>query len=191
MTVRQSSGSADFTVDTKDFRELFARSSQVEPRLRTALRRRIRDAAKGVAEDVKTEALQPGEGVGKKGGWTPRTVRTKTGTRVRLERRYDYSAGRGRSTGLRQNIADAVKVGILTGNARSGVRIATNGTLAGAWQARRGWRHPVFDDRVAWVQQKGRPGYFYGTVWAGRDHVRGAVEAAMQDAIDSLKGGPS
>jgi hypothetical protein len=164
---RQSSGSAEFTVDTKDFRTLFARSSKVEPKLRTALRRRIRDAAKGVAEDVKAEALKPGEGVGTKAGWTPRIVRT---------------------TGLRQNIAGAVKVGILTGNARSGVRITTNAPLAGAWQARRGWRHPVFDDRDTWVQQKGRPDYFYGTVWDGRDQVKSAVESAMQEAADSLKG---
>lgn len=168
---RQSSGSAEFTVDTKDFRTLFARSSKVEPKLRTALRRRIRDAAKGVAEDVKAEALKPGEGVGTKAGWTPRIVRTKKGT-----------------TGLRQNIAGAVKVGILTGNSRSGVRITTNAPLAGAWQARRGWRHPVFDDRDTWVQQKGRPDYFYGTVWDGRDQVKSAVESAMQEAADSLKG---
>jgi len=188
---RQSSGSAEFTVDTRDFRELFARSSQVEPKLRTALRRRIRDAAKGVAEDVKAEALQPGEGVGTKDGWTPRLVRTKKGTRVRLERRYAYAAGRGRSTGLRRGIAAAVRVGILTGNARSGVRITTNAPLAGAWQARRGWRHPVFGDRDAWVQQRGRPDYFYGTVWDGRERVRSAVEGAMQEAADSLKGGPS
>ena len=166
---RQSSGSAEFTVDTKDFRTLFARSSKVEPKLRTALRRRIRDAAKGVAEDVKAEALKPGEGVGTKAGWTPRIVRTK-------------------KTGLRQNIAGAVKVGILTGNSRSGVRITTNAPLAGAWQARRGWRHPVFGDRDAWVQQRGRPDYFYGTVWAGRDRVKTAVEEAMKEAADSLKG---
>ena len=165
---RQSSGSAEFTVDTRDFRELFARSSQVEPKLRTALRRRIRDAAKGVAEDVKAEALQPGEGVGTKD--------------------YAYAAGRGRSTGLRRGIAAAVRVGILTGNARSGVRITTNAPLAGAWQARRGWRHPVFGDRDAWVQQRGRPDYFYGTVWDGRDQVKSAVESAMQEAADSLKG---
>lgn len=188
---RQSSGSAEFTVDTKDFRTLFARSSKVESKLRTALRRRIRDAAKGVAEDVKAEALKPGEGVGTKAGWTPRIVRTKNGTRVRMERKYDYSTGRGRSTGLRQNIAGAVKVGILTGNSRSGVRITTNAPLAGAWQARRGWRHPVFDDRDTWVQQKGRPDYFYGTVWDGRDQVKSAVESAMQEAADSLRGGAS
>ena len=81
-----------------------------------------------------------------------------------------------------------VKVGILTGNSRSGVRITTNAPLAGAWQARRGWRHPVFGDREAWVQQKGRPDFFYGTVWAGRDRVKAAVEEAMKEAADSLKG---
>ncbi|MBK8399924.1 MAG: hypothetical protein IPL29_02285 [Propionivibrio sp.] len=34
----------------------------------------------------------------------------------------------------------------------------------------------------------GKPDYFYGTVWAGRDRVKTAVEEAMKDAADSLKG---
>lgn len=137
------------------------------------------------------KALKPGEGVGTKAGWTPRIVRTKNGTRVRMERKYDYSTGRGRSTGLRQNIAGAVKVGILTGNSRSGVRITTNAP----WPAR-GRRVAVGGTRCSTtatrgVQQKGRPDYFYGTVWDGRDQVKSAVESAMQEAADSLRGGAS
>ena len=135
---RQRSGSAEFTVDTKDFRALFARSSQVDKKLRTELRRDIRDAAKGVAEDVKSEAMQEGEGVGTKAGWRARLITSKRGTRVRLERRYDYAKGRGQSTGLRRRIAGSVKVGILTTASRQGVRITANALLAGAWQARRG-----------------------------------------------------
>lgn len=159
---RQSSGSAEFTVDTRDFRELFARSSQVEPKLRTALRRRIRDAAKGVAEDVKAEALKPGE------------------TR----------SAHPRSTGMRARIAGSVKVGILTGASRQGVQITAKAPLAGAWQAEKGWRHPVFG-RTTRVRQMGRPGYFTRTVWDGRDQVKSAVESAMQEAADSLRGGAS
>ena len=104
---RQSSGSAEFTVDTRDFRELFARSSKVEPKLRTALRRRIRDAAKGVAEDVKAEALKPGE------------------TR----------SAHPRSTGMRARIAGSVKVGILTGASRQGVQIIRVHDIAPVRQA--------------------------------------------------------
>lgn len=169
---RQSSGSAEFTVDTKDFRTLFSRSSQVEPKLRTALRRRIRNAAKGLAEEVKAEALKPGEGSQRREG---------------ILRRKVYRAGAGRSTGLRQGIADSVKVNILTGSTRQGVRITANGTLAGAWQGK-GWRHPVFEDRETWVAQRGRPGYFHKTIGHGSARVREAVEAAMQEAADSLKG---
>ena len=54
------------------------------------IRDSIRDAAKGVAEDVKAEALKPGEGVGTKAGWTPRIVRTKKGTRVRMAVSYTH-----------------------------------------------------------------------------------------------------
>lgn len=91
---------------------------------------------------------------------------------------------------LRQRIADGVKVQILTGARREGVRIVTSAPLAGAWQSRRGWRHPVFGNRNQWAQQQGNPDYFYGTVWAGRDRVKTAVEEAMKEAADSLKGRP-
>lgn len=188
MTVKRSSGQAEFTTDTTDFRALFAKSSKVEPKLRTALRRNIRTVAKGVAAEVKAEALKPGDGVGKRAGWKARTVKTKNGRRVRLERQYDYSAGSGRSTGLRQKISTSVKVGILTGASRQGVRISAGAPLAGAWQAQRGWRHPTFGNRAVWVQQRGNPGYFYTTVSRGSPRVKEAVEDAMREAVASLEG---
>lgn len=162
MAVRQGGASAGLTVevDTKDFRTLFSRSSQVEPKLRTALRRNIRDAAKGVAEEVKAEAM--GQGV--------------------------TSARRARSRGLRASIAASVKVGILTGASRQGVRITEGAPMGAAWQADRGWRHPVFGSRSAWARQVGRPGYFYRTIGAGAPRVRSAVEDAMNEAVKSLEG---
>lgn len=137
------------TVDTASFRELFARSSQVQPKLRAALRRRIRDAAKGLAGEVQSE-------VG------------------------------GRGEGLRAGIAAGIKVDVMTGAAREGVRIRSTGPLAQAWESSRGWRHPVFGHDV-WVRQQGHP-YFRRTIFEGRDKVREAVEAAMTEAVESLKG---
>ncbi len=175
MAVHQGGASAGLTVevDTKDFRTLFSRSSEVAPKLRTALRRNIRSAAKGVAEEVKAEAMQPGMGV---------EHRSLFGLRRR------YAAGSGRSTGLRAGIAASVKVGILTGASRQGVRITESAPLGAAWQSARGWRHPTFGDREAWVQQKGHPGYFYRTISAGAPRVQKAVESAMSEAVQSLGG---
>lgn len=81
---RQSSGSAEFTVDTRDFRELFARSSKVEPKLRTALRRRIRDAAESVADDVRAAALGGSEQLG-----AYKSARLNAARKLRQERAAD------------------------------------------------------------------------------------------------------
>lgn len=142
------------TVDTTSFRALFSRSSQVEPKLRTALRRNIRNAAKGLADEVKAEA-QAGQ--------------------------YQTNAG------LRSRIASGVKVAILTGANREGVRITSSGLLAAGWQSPKGWRHPVFGGNKR-VQQFGRPGYFYRTIGAGAPRVRTAVEQAMAEAVASMGG---
>ena len=69
-------------------------------------------------------------------------------------------------------------------NRREGVRIRSTGPLAAAWEARGGWRHPVFGGDV-WVHQQGRP-YFLSSVAKGQDKVRTSVEAAMREAVESL-----
>lgn len=151
---------SEIRADTTSFRALFGRSSAVERKLRLSLRRGIRDAAKGIAEDVKDEARKPG-----------------------------VTGGRGgRSTGLRAGVASGVRTQIMTSAAREGVRITSSGRMAGAWQASSGWRHPLFGSRRSWYRQVGRPGYFFRTVGAGSPRVRAAVESAMREASDSLKG---
>ena len=47
-------------VDTTSFRGLFGKSSKVEPRLRTALRRKIRTAANGLVTEVQQAARTGG-----------------------------------------------------------------------------------------------------------------------------------
>lgn len=173
---RSASGPLDLTVDTASFGALFSRSSQVEPKLKTALRRRIRDAAKGLAQEVQQEARKPGEGAQVDAG----SVRQRRA-----------APGRTGSSGLREGIAARVAVQIMTGQSREGVRISSSGLLAGAWQAQSGWRHPVFGNRSVWAQQRGRPGYFYRTIGRGSPRVKSAVEAAMTEAVASLGGGGS
>lgn len=175
------------TVDTASFGELFGRASRVEPALRTALRRRIRNAAKGLAGEVKAEALLQGEGSGTAGRLGLRRIRPNgRSSYLAFRRDYTYAASSsGRSTGLRQGIAAKVGVAVVAGATRQGVRITSNGNMAGAWQAK-SWRHPVFGTRAQWVQQAGRPGYFYTTIGRGAAVVQNEIKAAMQEAAKSL-----
>ncbi|HEY1179924.1 MAG TPA: hypothetical protein VGF17_27525, partial [Phytomonospora sp.] len=62
-------------------------------------------------------------------------------------------------------------------------------SLARAWEARAGWRHPVYGERKTWARQVGHPGYFASTIFAKRNVVRQAVERAMEETIRSMGGG--
>lgn len=146
------------TADVDDFARLLSRTSVVDAKLRTGLRRNIRNVAKTVASDVKNEVLKP-----------------------------PLRAGRNpRHTGLRQGIAAGVGVSILTGNSRAGVQITSRGFLARAYDKPQGWRHPTYGTD-AWVTQRGRP-YFRDRIPAHRDEMAKAVQAALAEAVASLEG---
>jgi hypothetical protein len=153
------------TFDASDFHRLFGKSSQVGPVLRAALRKRIRVAANTAADAARTEARG-----------TPGTV-----------------AKAAHHTGLRDRIAAAIVVKIMTG-IKSGVTISASSskmpagqaTLVRGWEAAKGFRHRLFGDPDHWYTQKGRP-YFRAPIYGRRATVQAAVEAAMADAIASLK----
>jgi len=162
-------GSIETRADVSDFKRLFEKSSLVEGKLKTALRRNIRVAAEQAADKVRlTVSNSPG------GTVSPNP----------------------HSTGLRLAIAAGVKVKVMTG-ARAGVTIAASSaqmptgkeSLVRAWEigagSASGWRHPVFGKNV-WVTQKGHP-YFAKTIYDQKEQVRAAVEAAMVEAAESLK----
>ena len=181
-----SAGSPPLTVkaDVAQFKRLFDKSSQVDKKLKTALRRNIRQAAGVAAAEVKAAAMQPGGTV----------------------------SAHPHHTGLRAKVAAGVSVKVMTGN-RAGVTIVASAramsekekSLVRAWEAEKGWRHPTFrkasrSARAAlrlsrgghgashqWVTQKGNP-YFRKTITDRRDDVRLAVEKAMAEAAESLKG---
>ncbi|TCJ23020.1 hypothetical protein [Nocardioides jejuensis] len=149
-------------VDSRDFRTLFARSSLVEQQLRTTLRRNIRTEGKRIVSEVQAEA-----------------------------QRGSYKTNRG----LRRRIAAGVQLSISTEARRPGVAIRATpkamqpgeGNLVAAWQARRGWRHPVRGNAEKWVPQIGRPGFFYSTVSRQQPALTRVVRAAMVEAADSLR----
>lgn len=95
------------------------------------------------------------------------------------------------STGLRQDIADGIKVSLLTGNT-AGVAIKSGANTAAhphsvvrAFDSAKGWRHPVYGNDV-WVDQPGHP-YFVAVISKFRAEVTKAVEQAMTDAAKTLQ----
>ncbi len=137
----------EFRVDARQFAALLGKTSTVQPKLRAALRKRIRQAGEEIASDA----------------------RARVG-----------------SGPLRSRIAAGVRVQLSTTANGAGVRVTSTGPLAGAWQAERGWRHPVFGHTSTWVRQSGSPGYFWQAVHAHSPRVRKSIEAAMREAVDSL-----
>jgi hypothetical protein len=181
--------------DTASFRRLFEKSSQVEGKLKTALRRNIRIAAETLADAARLEVTNSPGG----------TVSAKP-----------------HHKGLRLAIAAGIKVKVMTG-ARAGVTIvagtsqmpAGEESLVRAWEGSKGWRHPVFgtDKQIAaftakqkithargghgrawtWTRQGAGPPlqlghpYFAKPIYDGRSAVTTAVEAAMREAAQSLE----
>lgn len=150
------------SADAEQFRALFGKTSQVEPKLKAALRKRMKAAADLAAADVRSEVTK-----------APR------------------SHGRG-SRGLRKGIAAGIKVTISASPTKVGVAIQATSSkmpltdmkpLVRAYN-KPTFRHPVFGTGT-WVQQPGRP-YFKKPIEARQGDVQAAVEAAMRDAIESL-----
>ena len=150
------------SVEAQAFNALFGKTSQVEPKLKAALRKRMKTAADQAAADVRAEVLK-----------APR------------------SHGAGRSRGLRKGIAAGVKVTLSTSSSKVGVAIQATGSKLPPDMRRlvRAYNKPKFRHRVfgtgRWVEQAGRP-YFTQPIEARTADVQAAVLAAMEDAVDSL-----
>lgn len=176
----RSRPSTDVRVDVKDFTELFGKSSQVEPKLRAALRKRMRVAAMDAANDVKSAVQESSK-----------------------------DSGKGRHRGLRSGIASGIKVRVSTANSAKtvGITLVSSGSGLPADQKnlvraynKKSWRHPVFSHtekarglrgtllrrkQAVWVTQAGNP-YFEAVIDKSKDKITAAVLAAMEEATASL-----
>lgn len=171
----------ELSADAKEFTALFGKTSNVDAKLRAALKRRMRAAADKAALEVQAEVLKAPVTPGKR------------------SRSSDH-----RRASLRAGIAGGVKVQIATGTTKVGVFIRATGShlppdqrvLVRAYNRRGGWRHPVFDrtarsgllrrKRAVWVNQTGRP-YFESVIEKQRSALDAAVRDAMAEATDSLR----
>lgn len=95
-----------------------------------------------------------------------------------------------RAPGLLATVAKQTKISVTTTGRRAGVRIRAlkTGMPRGfrnapkRLNAKKGWRHPVFDNRDVWVTQIGRPGWFDDTLPPFKPAAVKAAAAAM-DAV--------
>lgn len=169
-TVKAGATPVAVKADVEQFRRLLGKSSDIDKKLKTALRRNIRQAAGVAAEAAKSEVANT------QGGTVSATPQHK---------------------GLRAAIASGITVKVMTG-ARAGVTIVASSSkmpagqesLVRAWEigqgSAKGWRHPVFGTD-AWTTQKGHP-YFAKPIFDRKDTIRKAVEDAMAEALKSLEG---
>jgi len=143
--------------DTTEFKRLFDKSSQVDKKLMTALRRNIRVAGEKAADASRREVDNGGA--------------SKTGLRM------------GIAAGIKVKVMTGARAGV-TIVASSSSMPAGKERLVRAWEGKKGWRHPVFGTDT-WVVQHGHP-YFAKPIFDRRNDVRAAVEKAMEEAARSL-----
>lgn len=171
---RGGAGADQVTIEIRHLGEILRDLKAAEPKLATTLRRHIRDAGKVAAKDVQREVL-------------------KAPPARRVSPEEAASGGRRRrSVGIRAAIAKGVRVQIVTGKRANGVRIVSTGAGLSADRKpmvkaynRKTFRHQVFGNPEAWVEQRGRP-YFGSVIASHSEGVRKAILRAVDEASTAL-----
>ena len=192
----------EVSADQRDFAEFLGKTSTLDRKLKTSLRKKVREAGKEAAEAVQAEVAKPPLHKGK-------------GTRIE---------GKAQSRGLRSKIAQGIAASIATSSPdTAGVAIKASSKALPADQKRllkkynseRGWRHPsigaarrigrakgaltrlgvptkgkgasarngmdILRNTAKWYPQKGRP--YFGKVLAARQpQLAEAVTEAVTEA---------
>lgn len=195
--------SVEVSADAEDFVRLLGKTSTLDKKLKTNLRKKIREAGTSGAEAVRKEVAKP-------------PLHRRSGERIE---------GVPQSRGLRRKIAEGVGVSVAATKAdTAGVKITASGkrlpaeqkTLLKKYNRERGWRHPniasarrigrakgasqllralgssgaaqagtdIARNTAEWHEQKGRP--YFGKVLAARgDELAQAVTEALDEARKS------
>lgn len=143
------------------FRELIAAIKEVDPKLATALRRRLRRAGDETVADMRG-VVQAGPGSGRIG------IRTGIASGIKTT----VATGK-----RRQGVRIQASASALPAGRKPMLRL----------QNKASFRHPVFG-RTAnkWVVQKGGP-FFGSTIRRHEDQMRAAVLEALNDAVKELE----
>lgn len=148
-------------IDPGEWYRFAAEAKRFDPALMTSLRKRIRGVGQDAVEKVKETLALPSPSGGSSGG-TGARAELISGTRMALS----FSA---RSAGVR-------------------IRTASKKDQWAPTYNKANFRHPVFGNDNAWVQQQGRP-YFGKVIKPIADkEMLGAIRAAFDDAIRAMGG---
>lgn len=108
------------------------------------------------------------------------------------DRQIERALGR---SGLRENVARSLRIVARDSGYRAGVYIRSEGSRLPQGQAYlprgldsdKGWRHPVFGAKSAWVQQFGNPpGWFRSTAGAHRGMASRRLQRTADRYVDQL-----
>lgn len=161
-----------FEIDSTDIKNLAKVLRKVSPTLGREMRRKVREAARPVINDMRSEI----------GGNNMRATSTARsyGDPTWTAHPYDGPSGAGGITGKMQR---NVRLRVSGGRVRIYVPAAGSiGKIAASIDAGEPWRHPVMGNRKAWVSQTGSAsGWFTDTAHRHYPQVR----ADVQDALDA------
>lgn len=182
------------TIDAADMRRLLLGLKDLAPKVRTRVRREIRQTGLQVINEQKAILDGPLPAGVVKTGRALTTVRNPKTGKLRWAARNVYKdrdvKRGGRSTNLRADIKKGLKLRIVIGKTRQGIEFRTGGpkregsNMAGVWNNKR-FRHPVFGNRDNWVDQHGQP-FFHGPIYRGRNKVLGEIEAILKREIEGI-----
>lgn len=170
-------------VDVAEFTSLLKDVKTFDAALGTELRKSIRAVGKKAADAAKREVLkEPKKNTGRSGSHAI----------VKKHKGLEHSVG---TRGLRQAIAAGIRVDIKTGtsaSSESGVFIRAHSSQLGSdailvrrYNAKNGWRHPVFGNRNVWAPETGRP-YFGAVIATFKPQLETAVQVALDRAAEAL-----
>lgn len=161
-----------------------------DTQIKSALRKELTAAAKPIVSEQRSIVKGPG---GRSTGSASQQRAAYRLSRSKSQNREKAAASAQRRSGLRQTIAAATGSSTsvstasvnLTFRMRSSQLPASQRKLGKKWQQGKGWRHPVFGDRGAWVTQVGSQ-YFDAPLKKAAPALAEAAQIAMQAAVDAI-----
>ena len=187
-------GVLDVQVET-NLRQVLADLKEFDPKLATAVRRKLRQSGDEAIAEMRAVLAQPSPGIVTKVNTAVTSTRadgSRGQRRVRIVGVETAAAASSRSRGSRQAIADGLKVRVSTGKTRQSIRLAGAGAPFPRSYNMRVWRHPVrfnpdvsSKNDVPWVSQGGRP-YFGAVIVKNATQMRSRVFEALDEALAEM-----
>ncbi|MBN9375199.1 MAG: hypothetical protein J0I40_07385 [Cellulomonas sp.] len=168
----------------EDLRGFFADLKQVNPRMATAVRRKMRRSG-DVAIAAMTEILDEYKG----GVTVGKTYHAGTDAAGRKRHHLvldtvNREAARSRLDGrARRDIESGLKFRVQANQYRTTVRLTSSkGELRKALNRKHSWRHPVFGDREVWIEQPA-DNYFSRGAWGTASQLRKDLMDAIAEGL--------